>query len=131
MVTVTTNIAGRGTDILIDPDVALRGGLHVIACQHNRARRIDRQLSGRAARQGAPGSFERWVSVDQGLFVQSWPPAIGRLFASRPWLVRGRFADALLDSAQRRAERRARATRQAMLERDRARGRELEIGPER
>ena len=131
MVTVTTNIAGRGTDILIDPDVALRGGLHVIACQHNRARRIDRQLSGRAARQGAPGSFERWVSVDQGLFVQSWPPAIVRLFASRPWLVRGRFADALLDSAQRRAERRARATRQAMLERDRARGRELEIGPER
>lgn len=130
-VTVTTNIAGRGTDILLDPIALASGGLHVIACQYNRARRIDRQLSGRAARQGDPGSCERWISIEQDLFAQTWPASIARRIATRPWLASGRLADWLLDHGQRRAELRARATRQAMLERDRDRARELEIGPDR
>ena len=130
-VTVTTNIAGRGTDILIDPAVAAAGGLHVIACQHNRARRTDRQLCGRAARQGNPGSCERWVSVQQALFAESWGTSFARWLLTRPWLARGRIADLLLDIAQRRAEYRARAARQALLARERERGREIEIGPER
>ena len=54
-VTVATNMAGRGTDIKLHPDVKNAGGLHVILSEMNRSRRIDRQLAGRAARQGDPG----------------------------------------------------------------------------
>lgn len=57
-VTVTTNMAGRGTDIALGAGVAQIGGLHVICCQHNASARIDRQLHGRCARQGDPGSVE-------------------------------------------------------------------------
>lgn len=58
-VTVATHMAGRGTDILLDPRVLRAGGLHVINTHLNASARIDRQLHGRAARQGQPGSFER------------------------------------------------------------------------
>lgn len=129
-ITVTTNIAGRGTDIRIDRGAEVAGGLHVIAGQHNRARRLDRQLAGRAARQGDPGSYERWVSVEQSLFAQTWGTRLARLIATRPLLCAGWCADRLLAIAQHRAERRARATRQALLARERDRRRELEIGPE-
>jgi preprotein translocase subunit SecA len=130
MVTVTTNMAGRGTDIRVDAEVARRGGLHVIACQHNRARRIDRQLCGRTARQGDPGSCERWVSITQGLFEQSWRPLLAWPGLARGLARCGAFADLLLDIAQWRAERRARAARRALLERERERARTLEIGPD-
>ena len=64
VVTVATNIAGRGTDIALDAPARAAGGLHVIATMRNRSRRIDRQLIGRAARHGDPGSAEacwRWT----------------------------------------------------------------------
>lgn len=57
-VTIATNMAGRGTDIKISAQVKQQGGLHVISCQHNLAYRNDRQLIGRAARHGDPGSYE-------------------------------------------------------------------------
>ena len=62
--TVATNMAGRGTDIPLGDGVAERGGLHVISLAFNDARRIDRQLAGRAARQGQPGSYRHIVSLD-------------------------------------------------------------------
>ncbi len=66
-VTVATRMAGRGTDIEIDDAARTAGGLHVLSCQHNPSRRLDRQLAGRAARQGDPGSAEAWFvgSPDQ------------------------------------------------------------------
>ncbi|MBI5335598.1 MAG: hypothetical protein HZB72_13620 [Burkholderiales bacterium] len=60
-VTVATRMAGRGTDIALDEPARQAGGLHVIHCQRNPNRRMDRQLIGRAARQGEPGSAERWL----------------------------------------------------------------------
>jgi preprotein translocase subunit SecA len=57
-ITVSTNMAGRGTDIRLGEGVSALGGLHVIACQVNHSQRIDRQLYGRCARQGEPGSVE-------------------------------------------------------------------------
>ncbi len=63
-ITVGTRMAGRGTDIRLGPGVARIGGLHVIATELGEARRIDRQLFGRCARQGDPGSFERLVSLE-------------------------------------------------------------------
>jgi preprotein translocase subunit SecA len=53
-VTIATNMAGRGTDILVDPEVLQAGGLHVIATERHESRRVDMQLYGRTARQGLP-----------------------------------------------------------------------------
>jgi preprotein translocase subunit SecA len=62
-VTVATNMAGRGTDIKIPPTIAAVGGLHVIGTERHEARRIDRQLAGRCARQGDPGYCQFFVSL--------------------------------------------------------------------
>lgn len=64
-VTVATNIAGRGTDIRLGAAVAQAGGLHVLSLQTNRSARQDRQLIGRCARQGDPGSAEQWLSLER------------------------------------------------------------------
>ncbi len=66
-VTIATNMAGRGTDILLDEDVRHAGGLHVIATEMHSAQRIDRQLVGRSARQGDPGSFQFFLSLEDEL----------------------------------------------------------------
>jgi preprotein translocase subunit SecA len=66
--TVTTHMAGRGTDIALGDGVAALGGLHVLCCQDNRSARLDRQLLGRSARAGDPGSGEVWRALD----AQAW-----------------------------------------------------------
>ena len=66
-ITVATNMAGRGTDIKLGPGVADLGGLHVICAEKNESQRIDRQLSGRCARQGDPGSTRAIVSLEDDL----------------------------------------------------------------
>jgi preprotein translocase subunit SecA len=66
-VTIATNMAGRGTDIKLGPGVADLGGLHVIATERHEARRIDRQLRGRCARQGDPGSSHFFISLEDDL----------------------------------------------------------------
>ncbi|BDT69841.1 protein translocase subunit SecA [Comamonadaceae bacterium OS-1] len=63
-VTVATNMAGRGTDIHVDAAALAAGGLHVLSCQRNASQRHDRQLLGRAARQGEPGSGEVWLVLN-------------------------------------------------------------------
>jgi preprotein translocase subunit SecA len=63
-ITISTNMAGRGTDVALGPGVAAAGGLHIISCQANHAKRIDRQLFGRCARQGQPGSVEQLYCVE-------------------------------------------------------------------
>ena len=63
-VTVATNMAGRGTDIKLGDGVAELGGLHVIGTERHEARRIDRQLSGRCARQGDPGLAQFFICLD-------------------------------------------------------------------
>lgn len=66
-VTIATNMAGRGTDIKLGPGVAELGGLHVIGTERHEARRIDRQLRGRCARQGDPGSSHFFISLEDDL----------------------------------------------------------------
>lgn len=70
-VTIATNMAGRGTDIKLGPGVHELGGLHVIAEERNESRRIDRQLSGRAGRQGDPGSSQFFLSYEDDLVARS------------------------------------------------------------
>ena len=72
-VTVATNMAGRGTDIRLGRGVAERGGLHVILTEHHESRRVDRQLFGRCARQGDPGSCEAIVSLEDELLLVNVP----------------------------------------------------------
>ncbi|NOY82355.1 MAG: preprotein translocase subunit SecA [Kiritimatiellaeota bacterium] len=66
-VTIATNMAGRGTDIKLGPGVTDLGGLHVIGSERHDARRIDRQLRGRCARQGDPGSSRFYISLEDNL----------------------------------------------------------------
>ena len=66
-VTIATNMAGRGTDIKLGAGVADLGGLHVIGTERHEARRIDRQLRGRCARQGDPGSSHFFISLEDDL----------------------------------------------------------------
>ena len=72
-VTIATNMAGRGTDILLDDVARQTGGLHVIATEMHTASRIDRQLVGRSARQGDPGSYQFFLSLEDEL-LRYWPP---------------------------------------------------------
>jgi len=66
-VTVATNMAGRGTDIKLTEELVTAGGLHVIATEMHSSARIDRQLIGRAARQGDPGSYQFFLSLEDEL----------------------------------------------------------------
>jgi preprotein translocase subunit SecA len=72
-VTIATNMAGRGTDIRLSPGVAEAGGLHVFGTERHEARRIDRQLAGRAGRQGDPGSAVFYVSLEDELLEALGP----------------------------------------------------------
>jgi preprotein translocase subunit SecA len=67
-ITVATNMAGRGTDIRLAPDVAALGGLHVLSTVRHDSTRIDRQLFGRCGRQGDPGSYQVIVSLEDEIF---------------------------------------------------------------
>ena len=69
-VTISTNMAGRGTDIKLGPGVAEIGGLHVIGTNRHESRRIDNQLRGRAGRQGDPGSSRFFVSIEDDLLMK-------------------------------------------------------------
>jgi len=66
-ITIATNMAGRGTDIKLGPGIADLGGLHVLATERHEARRIDRQLRGRCARQGDPGSSHFFIALEDDL----------------------------------------------------------------
>ncbi len=66
-VTIATNMAGRGTDIKLTPEVKAAGGLAIIGTERHESRRVDRQLRGRAGRQGDPGSSQFFVSLEDNL----------------------------------------------------------------
>ncbi len=66
-VTISTNMAGRGTDIVLGPGVVELGGLHIIGTERHEARRIDNQLRGRSGRQGDPGSSRFYLSLEDDL----------------------------------------------------------------
>ncbi len=109
-ITVATNMAGRGTDIKLASGVSELGGLHVISTEPNTAARVDRQLAGRAARQGDPGSYQLFSSIEDDLFVRH------ARHLRRAWRTLG--ADKLIRIAQARADRQARFNRKQVLKND-------------
>lgn len=80
-VTVATNMAGRGTDIILGDGVKDLGGLHVIGTERHESRRIDNQLRGRAGRQGDPGSSQFFVSLEDDLMRIFGSERIGAMMA--------------------------------------------------
>ena len=106
-VTVATNMAGRGTDIGLDPATHHAGGLHVILTEFHESGRIDRQLIGRCARQGDPGSWQAITHVRSELFQRYAPraSALALRLAGKHHLVPAIVASVLRRWAQRRAER--------------------------
>jgi preprotein translocase subunit SecA len=126
-ITVATNIAGRGTDILPGDGVAALGGLHVILTEFHESSRIDRQLYGRTGRQGAPGTTEAVVSLDDELFRRFAPLGL-RLARVAPLLL---VCGLLRRLAQARAEAEHATTRRDQTEIDRRMERALAFtGPQ-
>jgi preprotein translocase subunit SecA len=123
-ITVATNMAGRGTDIRLGPGVAERGGLHVIATARGPARRIDRQLAGRCARQGEPGSFEWILSLEDEPVRRHVPEPVRGLAAiglARSRRGGPRLAILLTLLAQRAEETRSARVRRGLASLDEAR----------
>ncbi len=114
-VTVATNIAGRGTDIKLGPGVAELGGLHVILTGFHESARIDRQLYGRAGRQGDPGSTEAIVALDDDVFTR-FAPWLARLARTVPLPL---LCNLLRRAAQARAEAEYATTRREQTKGDR------------
>ncbi len=123
-ITIATNMAGWGTDIKLGEEVGSRGGLHVLLTERHEAARIDRQLEGRCARQGDPGSFEAFVSLQdpilagQGAWVALW---LARFATVLPTSV-GWLGQRLVRRAQRRLEKKHARIRKELLKQDERRG---------
>jgi len=120
-ITISTNMAGRGTDIKLGRGVAEMGGLHVIATERHESGRIDRQLFGRCARQGDPGSAQAFMSVEDEL-IQRFVPATMRnrlaVAVKRRTPGARRLTEAALIQAQRAAQRLAYQQRRNVLKMD-------------
>jgi preprotein translocase subunit SecA len=121
-ITVATNMAGRGTDIKLEAGVAQSGGLHVIGTTRHQSRRIDRQLRGRCARQGDPGSSKFFVSFEDSLmrlftspritaFLQRFRPPEGEPITAK-------VLNKSIETAQKRVEQRNYQIRKHTLEYD-------------
>jgi preprotein translocase subunit SecA len=120
-ITVATNMAGRGTDIKLGDGVTDIGGLHVIATERHEARRIDRQLFGRCARQGDPGSYEEIASLEDQLVhihLSDWLKRVAHKLLESGSPLGERGAMMLVARAQMKAQGRAGRMRVQMQKMD-------------
>ncbi len=120
-ITVATNMAGRGTDIKLGRGVAEIGGLHVIAAERNESGRIDRQLFGRCARQGDPGSAQAIVSLEDEFICRYATHLAGHLkrrHAQAPNDISSTLTRTAFHLAQYRADRFALSQRKAVMRAD-------------
>ncbi len=120
-ITIATNMAGRGTDILLGPGVPEMGGLHVLSLCLNESKRIDRQLYGRCARQGDFGSAEAILSLEDDFLVRFYHPHILILLAKitpkkRPLFKL--FGRIISYFAQYQSERKQRLVRKHLMSQD-------------
>ena len=121
-VTVATNMAGRGTDISLDPEAKAAGGLYVIGTQRNESRRIDDQLKGRSGRQGDPGASQFFLSLeDEIMQVFGDSDALESLTAmSGSGALSLGIVSKFIEKAQKAVEDRNYSARDSMLKYDEA-----------
>ncbi|MBS0210302.1 MAG: preprotein translocase subunit SecA [Planctomycetes bacterium] len=114
-ITVATNMAGRGTDIVLADEVRERGGLHVICSELNDAERIDLQLIGRCARQGDPGTYRQYLSLDDDVLERAFGTTVVKQLKADYKPSRARSLIGRCQRAQRMIERRNLLIRRRLL----------------
>lgn len=130
-VTIATNMAGRGTDIKLGPGVAEAGGLHIMGTERHESRRIDRQLRGRAGRQGDPGSSRFFISLEDDLMrlfgSQRIAGAMQRLGMEEGQAIEHKMITNSVERAQKKVEENNFAIRKRLLEYDNTMNQQREV----
>ncbi len=121
-VTIATNMAGRGTDIKLGPGVKDAGGLAIIGTERHESRRVDRQLRGRAGRQGDPGSSQFFVSLEDDLMrmfgSERIAPIMDRLGLQEGEVIQNSMITKQIEKAQKKVEENHFGVRKHLLEYD-------------
>ncbi|MBI2914879.1 MAG: preprotein translocase subunit SecA [Firmicutes bacterium] len=130
-VTIATNMAGRGTDIVLGEGVVELGGLHIIGTERHESRRIDNQLRGRSGRQGDPGSSQFYVSLEDDLMRLFGSSRIASIMERLGWkddqpIVHGQISRAI-ETAQKKVEAHNFEIRKQVLEYDDVMNKQREV----
>ncbi len=130
-VTIATNMAGRGTDIVLGPGVVATGGLHIIGTERHESRRIDNQLRGRSGRQGDPGSSRFYLSLEDDLMrifgSDRIKDLMGRLGMRDGEPIEHRMVTNAIERAQKRVEAHNFDIRKHLLEYDNVMNKQREV----
>ncbi|MEK6571652.1 MAG: preprotein translocase subunit SecA, partial [Bacteroidota bacterium] len=130
-ITIATNMAGRGTDIKLGPGIADIGGLHIVGTERHEARRIDRQLRGRAGRQGDPGSSRFYLSLEDDLMRLFGSERIARVMErmglKEGEVIQHRMITRSVERAQKKVEENNYAIRKRLLEYDNVMNQQREV----
>ena len=122
VVTIATNMAGRGTDIKLTPEVKAAGGLAIIGTERHDSRRVDRQLRGRAGRQGDPGSSQFYVSLEDNLMrlfgSERVAKIMDRMGLKEGEVIQHSMMTKSIERAQKKVEENNFGTRKRLLEYD-------------
>ncbi|MDR1225816.1 MAG: preprotein translocase subunit SecA [Prevotellaceae bacterium] len=122
VVTIATNMAGRGTDIKLTPEVKAAGGLAIIGTERHESRRVDRQLRGRAGRQGDPGSSQFYVSLEDDLMrlfgSERIASLMDRMGLKEGEVIQHSMISRSIERAQRKVEENNFGIRKRLLEYD-------------
>ena len=122
VVTIATNMAGRGTDIKLSPEVKAAGGLAIIGTERHDSRRVDRQLRGRAGRQGDPGSSQFYVSLEDNLMrlfgSERVAKIMDRMGLKEGEVIQHSMMTKSIERAQKKVEENNFGTRKRLLEYD-------------
>jgi preprotein translocase subunit SecA len=131
MVTIATNMAGRGTDIVLGDGVVERGGVHILATERHESRRIDNQLRGRSGRQGDPGTSRFYLSLEDDLLRIFGSDRIkglmGRLGMDDGEPIEHRLVSNAIEKAQKRVESHNFDIRKHLLEYDDVMNKQREV----
>jgi preprotein translocase subunit SecA len=131
MVTIATNMAGRGTDIKLGEGVVELGGLKIIGTERHESRRIDNQLRGRSGRQGDPGSSRFYISLEDDLMrlfgSDRLKDMVGKLGLSEDEPIESKMVSNAIEQAQKRVEGNNFEIRKSLLEFDNVMNRQREI----
>lgn len=121
-VTIATNMAGRGTDIKLTPEVIAAGGLAIIGTERHDSRRVDRQLRGRAGRQGDPGTSQFFVSLEDDLMRKFGSERIAKIMDRMGYkegeVIQHSMITKSIERAQKKVEENAFGVRKRLLDYD-------------